>query len=267
MTALPELSAAKASWVRTLMRERKARDAEGVLVLEGEKAIRELVARDPGSVKALVLTAAARERLTDLPRSASMPVYLSRDTVFEKLSDLVTAAGVLAVVRRPQWKPDDLLRRARLLALYGETIQDPSNVGAMVRTAAAFQFDALWLSSDCADPYAPKAVRAAAGAIFFLPIFTARSPELFAMHKLPMLAAVPPGAGSRSIEAITELPARAVVAFGNESRGLSPATTKAAQTRFHIPLSLHVESLNVAAAVAVSAFYFRRLARATPSAG
>lgn len=262
---LPELSAAKAAWVRALARERKARDAESVLVLEGEKAIRELLARDPAAIRALVLTAEAHERLGGALRSPSLPVMVARNTVFEKLSDLVTAAGVLAVVRRPQWKPEDVLRRARFVSLYGEAIQDPANVGAMIRTAAAFQFGAVWLSSDSADPYAPKAVRAAAGALFFLPIFMVRDAAALTSKRLSVLAAVAPTLGSRPIDAITELPSRSVIAFGNESRGLSKSTVEAAVARFHIPLAAHVESLNVGAAVAVSAFYFTRLSRAPHS--
>jgi len=187
----------------------------------------------------------------------SLPVYACRNTVFEKMSDLVTAAGVLAVVKRPRWKVEEWLRRSRLLGVYGESIQDPSNVGAIVRIAAAFQCDALWLSPDSADPYAPKAVRAAAGALFYLPIFITKTTDWFVAEKLPLYGAVPPGPGSVPIDAVRELPARALIAFGNESRGLSPSTAKAAEVRFHIPLSLNVESLNVAAAVAVSVFYFR----------
>jgi TrmH family RNA methyltransferase len=269
MPPLVPLSAARAAWVRALVRERKAREAEQLLVLEGEKPLGELLARDPGSVAAVVLTRSAADALMDragantvwsrVVRDGSVPLYECRDTVFGKFSDLVTAAGVLGVVRRPPWKEADVSRRAHLLAVYGEGIQDPANVGAIVRTAAAFGVDACWFSPDSADAYGPKAVRAAAGGILLMPVFAAADLSVIQRLGCRLFAAERPGPGSRPIDHVKEFPAKAMLAFGNESRGLSPELLQAADVRFHIPLRGQVESLNVAAAAAVSVFHFTHL--------
>jgi RNA methyltransferase, TrmH family len=83
----------------------------------------------------------------------------------------------------------------------------------------------------------------------------------FKKGRCRILASEPPGNTSRPIRDITRLPSRAVIALGNESRGLSDTTLKEAHLRFHIPVSRQIDSLNVAASAAIAAFYFSTLPR------
>jgi TrmH family RNA methyltransferase len=170
-------------------------------------------------------------------------------------------AGLLAVVEQPAWNQAAILQRSQVLGLYGECLQDPANVGAIVRTALGFGLDALWLTPDSADVFNPKVVRATAGALLALPVFTIADVRHLTGQGCAILAAEPPGPSSRAIQDVAAIPARSILAFGNESRGLSETTTKRAALRFHIPVSPAVQSLNVAAAAAVAAFYFSRLLR------
>lgn len=263
-TALEPLSAAKAALIRELLRDRKTRDAERLLVVEGVKPVRELVqAKDP-LLQAVVASAALLDKHDDWPRlcaRSAAPLYICRTPVFEKLSELQTAAGVLAIVRQPAWDQDAVFARPRLFGLYGEALQDPTNVGAIVRTALGFGLDALWLSPDSADVFNPKVVRTSAGAVLRWPVFSLHDMELFGRHGCTLLAAEPPRKESAGIRELTVLPARAILAVGNESRGLSPRVLARAAVRFHIPLAGGVESLNVAASVAVAAFYLSALGR------
>lgn len=271
MPGFPELPSAKAALIRDLLREKKARTAERAFVIEGGKPIRDLLRGGAASLLAIVVTEAWLEAAEAGLRRAlgqgAVPVYSCGNSVFERLSDVRTAQGILAVVRRPLWDQDAILKRGSVFGMFGECLQDPANVGAIIRTAAAFGLDALWLSPDSADVYAPKVVRATAGALLTLPVLSAPDVGVFAGAGCAILASEPSGGTSQAIRTINRLPRRAVLALGNESRGLSQAVLKQAAIRFHIPVSPAVESLNVAASAAIAAFYFSGLPKERPRRG
>lgn len=264
---LPELSAKKAAAIRDLLRDKKARDAERAFVLEGRKPILELLRTHASALLEIVVARWVLERgdptVTQALAQAKVPVSLCRDHVFEQMSAVTTGQGMLAIVRKTEWDEAAILGRPQVMGILGESLQDPTNVGAIARTALAFGIDGLWLTADSADVYGPKVVRGTAGAIMKLPLFVGeRVDELverFARQGCVVLAADPSSRRTMSIRDIGSIPARAMLAFGNESRGLSEAVLKRAAIRFHIPVSRGVESLNVAASAAIAAFYFSAL--------
>lgn len=262
------LPAAKAQLIRTLVKQKKVRDRERTFILEGEKPILELIASDASALLALVISDARLKQPDDPLQEAlahkTVPVYVCRASLFDTLSDVASPSGLLALVKQPTWGQQAILRRSSLLGCYGETLQDPANVGAIVRTALGFGLDALWLSEDSADIFNPKVVRATAGGVLKLPVLYVKDAGTLAEQGCAILAAVPAGQSSRSITEIATLPERTVLAFGNESRGLSDATLQQAAIRFHIPVSEAIESLNVAASAAIAAFYFRTIAGRKP---
>ena len=262
---LPTLPAAKAALIRDLLRKKKTRDTERAFVLEGMKPILELLQVNSPSLLAIVVTPTCLGKggpsLQRALAQARPAVYTCREMVFETLSDVRTSPGMLAVLGQPEWDQGVIFKRPRLFGIYGECLQDPANVGTIMRTAVAFGMDALWLSSDSADVFSPKVVRATTGALLKLPVFSMKDVALFARHDCAILAADSSGKRSRRLDEIDTIPARSVIAFGNESRGLSQATLERAALRFHIPISRDVESLNVAASAAIALFYFSGLAR------
>ena len=175
------------------------------------------------------------------------------------MSDLDTPQGILAVVQKPTWDEEDILRQPTVSGIFGENLQDPANVGAIIRTAAALNLSALWLTPESADVYHPKAVRATSGSLLSLPIFIARDVSGLIRHGCQIFAAEVTGNGTVPIDEIRQVPRKLILAVGNESRGLSGQLGKQATTRFTIPLGRGVESLNVAATVAIATFYFSRL--------
>ena len=251
--------------IRKLVKDKKTRDSEGVFVLEGEKAIREVLGESAVQLRTVVLTPeflqkAGQGFLQSLTQHRA-PVYLCPGPLFSRLSDLETSQGLLAVIEKPLWDEPALFARPRLFGLYGERLQDPTNVGTIIRTATALGVDALWLSPDSADPFSPKVSRGTVGTVLKLPIFSARDISVFSRHQCALFAAERAGQKSRDLRTITTVPARAIVGFGNESQGLSQATLSAAVLRFHITMSAKVESLNVAAAAAIALFHLKGLPR------
>lgn len=265
---MQKLAATKAALIRDLVRHKKMRDAERLFIVEGTKPIEELLTSHATYFQALVVTetslATADHPLVDALERSGCPVYVCQERVLAALSDLTTPSGILAVVRQPVWDQETVFRQPELFGLYGECLQDPANVGPIIRTAVAFGLNALWLSSDSVDVFNPKVVRASAGALLQLPIFYIRDVALFATFNCAILTAEVPSPRSRRIQDIRTLPRRVVVAFGNESRGLSAPTIHQASLRFHIPIRPQAESLNVAAAAAIATFHLSALPHDPP---
>lgn len=260
---IPLLKRAQAAHIRELSREKQARQADGTFIVEGAKAIADLLACRSDLIVSIVTTASYREREFPhhrrLRAAISSPSYSCPEHTFATLSDLDSPPGVLAIVKQPVWKEEDVWSQPTILGIYGERIQDPLNVGAIIRTAAALNVSALWLTVDSADRYNPKVVRAASGALFSLPVFLVPELSNLLRRGCSVYAAEVEGPSAVHMETINRVPPRLVLALGNEGSGLSTKTKKLATRRFTIPLSRHIESLNVAATMAIATHYFGRL--------
>lgn len=195
-----------------------------------------------------------------LGQSGVEPLILG-DGLFRELSSVATPTGMIAVVQTPQ--------RADVPKFPGpcvmlEGIQDPGNLGSIVRSAAASGLNEIYLSHGSVHAWSPKVLRAGMGAHFALRIYESVDLELLARtHPGTVFAATRSGAVP-----LFEADLRGVVAllFGNEGSGLSPALEQLAHQTIRIPMPGAVESLNVAAAAAVCLFErVRQEAKSGPS--
>ncbi|HQR51293.1 MAG TPA: RNA methyltransferase [Methylophilaceae bacterium] len=169
------------------------------------------------------------------------------DALFAEISPVETPTGLLAVVEIPHFP---MLTRPEF-GLLLEDVQDPGNLGSILRSAAAAGVQAAWLSAGCADAWSPRVLRAGMGAHFVLPVVE-RADLTAVATGFPgqVLAACLEG------ESLYRLDLAGPVAFmiGNEGAGLSRELIAAAGQRFTIPMPGRVESLNAAAAAAVCLF-------------
>ena len=259
----PLLTRFQREYIRELLLDRRVRAQDGAFVVEGAHAVRDLLTRYSEQILTIVTAYGylSKERQSDrlVRLASSAQQYSCPDPQFSKLSDLDAPQGILAVVRQPTWDEGEVLGQPTILGVFGEQLQDPANVGAIIRTAAALNASALWLTPESADVYHPKVVRATSGVVLALPIFAARDMSGLIRQGCQIFAAEVAGDKTCSIEEIQQVPRKLVLAVGNESRGLSAQISGLATTRFTIPLSRKVESLNVAATVAIAMFYFSRL--------
>ena len=260
---LAALTRAQASLIRQLLRDKKTRSKEGAFVLEGTKACLDLIHRHPESILSLVVSPRFLCVEGEADRTVRMKLHAHQfvcpDAGFEKLTDVEMPQGILAVVRQPGWDEAKVFGRTSVLGIYGDRLQDPANVGAIIRTAAALNLSGLWLSADSADHFSPKVVRATAGTILSLPIFHTRNFQAFSSYGCEIYSAVLAAADIVPIRSIQTIPSRLMIAVGNEGAGLAPDIVKVSNVRFAIPLAKGVESLNVAVTAAISAFYFSGL--------
>src|SRR5579884_1041315 len=259
---LRSLSTAQSRAIRELSRDKKRRDADRSFVLEGAKAVRDLLATRRHLALSVVAAHDWLEQDHDLRTfllDSEVPVYTCPQQVYETLSGLKAPPGVLAVVRQPAWDAEGLLGRQDLFGVYGEALQDPTNVGAIIRTAAALGADAVWLSGDSADNYNPKVVRASSAAVLHIPTFRLSDVSVLVAHGCTIITTEVAQRGTQPIRALTRKSPRTVVCLGNESRGLSASTIQTATYRLHIPIEPPVESLNVAATAAIALFYLQSI--------
>jgi TrmH family RNA methyltransferase len=219
------------AWFKRL--HEAVREHRDEIVIEGPKAISDAIAAGWKPI-AVVGVGAGPPAGTDI---------LFSPQLFKSISDTKASQGVIALFQRPGATVDQLLARRDTIVVALDGVQDPGNVGTIVRLAAAFDAAGIALLPGSADPYGPKAIRASAGAILTVPVVEMSVDELLATG-LELFAA--DGSGKP-----LDPPARAaILAFGSEGSGVSPPLLTRA-TRLAIPTSGRVESLNVAAAAAI----------------
>jgi RNA methyltransferase, TrmH family len=216
----------------------------GFVLLEGPRVIAEAAAA--GVVLELLAVREGDECAVDATRR----ITLSRG-LFRSISQTVTPQGVIAIAKVRESSARDAIAAARdqrwpLVVL--DRVQDPGNVGAICRTAAAAGAPALAVLEGCADPFGAKAVRASAGNVFRLTVARAAWDELMALDGYGAAAAGGAPLADSPIENA------GMIVLGSEAHGLSRSNLKLVT----IPLSEGVESLNVAAAAALLLFEVRR---------
>jgi len=171
--------------------------------------------------------------------------------VFEPLSQVDAPQGVLGVARRPPDAAPAVLAGPRALIAVLDGVQDPGNVGAIVRTAAAAGATGALIAGATADPFGPKAIRASAGAVFRLPLRSfrgaAEAAEVLRSHGVRVLIADPRG---DHLDAQVSYARPLALVLGSEGHGVSPAWAQGG-VRVRIPMTGGAESLNVAATAAI----------------
>ncbi len=229
----------------------RERSAAGQTLLDGAHLLRALLESKQRPLHLLLNEQALQDEeiVSLLEASADVPQTQLDDALFAQLSELKTPNGLLALVEIP---PIKIEAANSFFALLLEDIQDPGNLGSILRSAAAAGCDAVFLSQGCADAWSPKVLRAGMGGHFALSISeSADLLQVAAAFTGKLLAA-----SLQAEKSLYDCNLRGKLAFaiGNEGAGLSPALQDAAQQHFIIPMPGKIESLNAAAATAVCLF-------------
>ena len=170
------------------------------------------------------------------------------DSLFTKISDTSSPQGVIAVVKIPSLSPE-ISRNGRYIAL--ENLNDPSNLGAISRTAEALGVSGIILSSDSVDPYAPKSLRASMGTLLRMPVIILNDfvNEIKASGLNSFACVVDSGATPITDVKFTD---GSILLIGNEANGLTTATKNMANKEITIPMRGNAESFNAATAAAIA---------------
>ena len=248
--------------------DRRAREKNRRFRFDGVKLLCEAIRRDV-PLRELYLRVSTAEKVATRMEElygctladAACPVFGVEDELFDRISEENAPEGVICVANyidkchkmNTIYNKEDGILSDESPAILLESVRDPLNVGAIIRSAAALGVGHLVLSADCADIYHPRTVRAAMGPLFSMPITRVDDlPEairaLRASGHTIYAAALDEGA-ARLGEITLPQPAGAVI--GNEGHGLSPATIAACDRSVYIPMQADTESLNAGVAAAL----------------
>ena len=188
------------------------------------------------------------------------------DQVMRSISDTVTPQGVLAVVRQPAYEPKDLLGTEVPYLLALERLQDPGNMGTIMRTAEGAGVTGVLMSADCVDVFSPKVVRATMGSLYRVPFFIADDliAQVADYRRAGVRFYATHPAGTESYYDMDYSTATGFM-IGNEGRGLSDELSKAADERITIPMEGRLESLNAAMATGILLYEGYRQRKKDPS--
>ncbi len=185
--------------------------------------------------------------------------YLVSEPVAEKLAGVPSPQGVFGLFATPCATLEQLSPKGHYLCM--EAVQDPGNVGTLIRSAAAFGFDGVICSTKCASPFGAKALRASMGAAVRIPVvMVADMPQaIAALRKNGIFTAAAALYRSKPLsDAVGPFENGVAIVIGNEGQGLTQQTIEACDIAVRIPISDQVESLNAAAAGAVLTWHFRK---------
>ncbi|MDI3257549.1 MAG: RNA methyltransferase [Kyrpidia sp.] len=237
----------------------KERRRRGVFLAEGPHLVGEALA---AGVRIEVLIYDPDDRspevatLVDRARRRGLVLQPVSRAVMDKICESATPQGIAAVVAMPAWRSPSSARApegqaAGVLMIALDGVQDPGNVGAVLRVARAVGASGVLCGGDTADPFSPKAVRGSMGAVFSVPIWSGRLTDMLPAWK---------GKGARLVETGAANGVRydhwdwrppTVVVLGSEGRGIRPEIRRLCDGTVHIPMPGGGESLNVAVAAAI----------------
>ena len=233
-------------WYKSLA-DRKERLECGVFLIEGERAIRQIAENNPDSIVEVLST--------DEPPSfcRTYPYRRITGAQLRSITSATTPQGIIAVISIPEdiysaSLPDNPGVKILLL----EDVQDPGNVGSLIRTAVSFGFSGIIMSEKCADPLSPKTIQSTAGTI--LSLWIRRTSDYLSLacslksSGCNLVATVLDGEETPSYLKESE---KLLLALGNEAAGLSEDILRLADFKLKIPIKNKAESLNVAACGAI----------------
>lgn len=237
--------------VAALQVSSEKRRRNGLFVLEGLRICKDACDNGIRFDKLIVSDAAAEKYAADTEKFSliSDECYKIPDSLFKKISDTKTPQGIIAVAKMPVTGFYGIDKNGKYIAL--ENVADPSNLGAVSRTAEALGVNGIILSSDGCDPYSPKALRASMGTLLRMPVFVIESfAETLKSTGLKRYACVV----DKTAESIKEQSFEngSVVMIGNEANGLTDSAKQSADVLVTIPMTGRAESLNAAAAAAIA---------------
>jgi TrmH family RNA methyltransferase len=236
------LGKSKIKYIQSLG-QKKARDEEGLFIAEGPRIVADLLAENKKVVREIyALQPWAHEHSAVIN---GIPITVITEAELGKISQLTTPNQVLAVVRKAT---DPSFETRDKVSLVLDGIQDPGNLGTIIRIADWFGIEQIICSLDCADQYNPKVVQSTMGSIARVQLL-----YTYLVTWLPLQRNIPVYAAALGGKDIAEIPflKEGLIIIGNEAKGISPEVMELADVKITIPKKGKAESLNAAVATGI----------------
>jgi TrmH family RNA methyltransferase len=247
--------------LRTIIRDlgrRRGRERRGLALAEGVRLVEEAVAAGialRGAAVSPALEATTRGRsLKSALAARGVPLEEVSESELEELADTEHPQGIVAVIEPRRWRLEDIALAPGAVVLVLDAVQDPGNVGTMLRTALGLGAAGVVALKGTAELTGPKVVRGSMGALFRLPAVAAGTDELLAWtrdRRVRVWLTAAEGEPLGKTAATRDVSVPLALVLGNEGAGVGPALAGAAERRVAIPLAPGAESLNVAVAAGI----------------
>jgi TrmH family RNA methyltransferase len=239
--------------VRT--REKRVRSGHNAFLLEGPHLVEMALSagvriREVFVTGALISQKEHQDLMGRVLKTTDL-IFEVSDQVLNKISSTETPQGMAAVADYGPGSLSELSFHTNPLVVVVDTIQDPGNLGTIIRTADAAGADAVIVLPGSCDVFMPKVIRATAGSIFNIPVVNADPEALLTLLRANRIRLAVTAAGAETSLYDTDLSGPVAVAFGNEARGVSSKLKKAADFSLSIPIFGRAESLNAATSAAI----------------
>ena len=235
--------------VKELQNKKAARKKQGLFVVEGYRGVKELPARED-LIEYLVVT---EKQVAEIPAHLMIKkCYVVTEEIFAKISETQSPQGMLAVVKMPAYTLNGLdLGEGAYIIL--ENLQDPGNLGTIIRTAHAFGFKGVLMTKGSVDAFSPKVVRATMSALFYVPIIVDETieayVEAFKAAKTPLYVTAL-HEKAKNIKQM-QFPDHLGLIIGNEGNGVTEYCIDQADELMIIPMPGGAESLNASVAASI----------------
>ena len=233
-----------------LIQKAKARREQDVFITEGVKMFLEA---DMEIIKEVYVSESFFEKGTAREKMEQCNYEVLSDELFKKVSDTQTPQGILCVMKQFHYKLDDLFQKENPLFLILEDIQDPGNLGTMMRTAEGAGVDGVIMTKATVDIYNPKTIRSAMGSLYRTKVTIVKDFESFinaAKHSGRRVFAAELSDNAKSLHEVG-LTTKDIVVIGNEGHGIPKDISSITSGSVFIPISKKTESLNASVAAAI----------------
>lgn len=232
-----------------LGKEKKYRKNTDEMLCEGEKMLEEALRSGAAVQTVLIKENAPKNELYQQAEQLGAALYMAPEHLFADASEVETPQNVIFSCKRPVWQTDLIQTASRILLLDG--IQDPGNMGTILRTADAFGMDAVILCEGTVDMFSAKVIRATMGAIFRLPCLHLSLEDAHQKIKAAGLSIYTTALAQDSEVIGNASMEKSAVIIGSEGKGVSEKALSLADKKIIIPMRGNAESLNAAVAASI----------------
>ncbi len=234
------------------LKNKKGRDNQGLYIIEGIKLIEEAIVSNQ-DINLIILNKEINipVSIAELLLKKDIKIITVSNAVFTKLSDTETPQGILAIIRKKFYKFNQLIDDNNNFILLIDGIQDPGNLGTIIRSADAGGISGIILGNNTVELYNPKVIRAAMGSIFHLPILISDLDDSIKKLKELKIRILGTSPYAKQEYYNVDLVNNIAILIGNEAKGLSEIRQKDTDCMIKIPIMGKAESLNVAMATTI----------------
>jgi len=229
------------------LQNKKYRDELDLFVVEGEKQVFEI----PKNYKIEYIILTEKYKNCNFEQ---IKVYTVTETVFKKISDTKTPQGILAVVKKPKYDIEEITKNKGIFIIL-DCLQDPGNLGNIIRTASAYNCKGIFISKNSVDVFSPKVVRSSMGTIFNVPVVQETNIlDLLKILKQKSIKTYALALQTENFLSQTKFENNIAFIIGNESNGISDEVLNNADKILKIEMLSTVQSLNAAIASSIAIY-------------